>query len=130
MIYKNLEEIEVLYPLSGHSRLPCDCDFAHIEKNRRRRKGRVAKPSELVNLIENTDISNTFQTVFVEHPLTDDMTHDGTPVVEVKDFKKGFDPFLRPPSGIATMRGLLLRRGQNPRCRYSMMGDYQLKFAY
>ena len=128
MIHKNLEEIEVLYPLSGHSRLPCDRDFAHIEKNRRR-KDRVVKPSELVNLIEETDISNPFQTVFVEHHLTDDMTHDGTSVVEVKDFKKGFDPFLRPPSGIAIMRGLLLRRGQNPRCRYSMTGDYQLKFA-
>ena len=82
------------------------------------------------NLIKETDTSNPFQTVFVEHPLTDDMTHDGTPVVKVKDFKKGFDPFLRPSSGIATMRGLLVRRGQNPRCRYSMTGDYQLKFAY
>ena len=51
------------------------------------------------------------------------MTHDGTPVVKVKDFKKGFDPFLRPPSGIATMRGLLFRRGQNPSRRYSMTGD-------
>ena len=129
MIHKNLEKIEVLYPLSGHSRLPCDRDFAHIEKNRRR-KDRVVKPSEWVNLIEETDISNPFQTVFVEHPLTDVMTHDGTPVVEVKDFKKGFDPFLRPPSGIATMRGLLFRRGQNPKCRYSKTGDYQLKFAY
>ena len=128
MIHKNLEKIEVLYPLSGHSRLPCDRDFAHIEKNRR--KVRVVKPSEWVNLIKETDISNPFQTVFVEHPLTDDMTHDGTPVVEVKDFKKGFDPFLRPPSGIATMIGLLFRRGQNPRCRYSITGDYQLKFTY
>ena len=129
MIHKNFEEIEVLYPLSGHCRLPCDRDFAHIEKNRRR-KDRVVKSFEWVNLIEETDISNPFQTVFVEHLLTDDMTHDGTPVVEVKDFKKGFDPFLRPSSGIATMRGLLFRRGQNPRCRYSMTGDYQLKFAY
>ena len=88
------------------------------------------KPSEWVNLIKETDTSNPFQTVFVEHPLTDDMTHDGTSVVKVKDFKKGFDPFLRPSSGIATMRGLLVRRGQNPRCCYSMTGDYQLKFAY
>ena len=47
MIHKNLEEIQVLYPLSGHSRLPCDRDFAHIKKNRRR-KDRVVKPSEWV----------------------------------------------------------------------------------
>ena len=127
MIHKNLEEIQVLNPLSGHSTLPCDRDFARIEKNRR--KDRVVKPSEWVNLIKETDISTPFQTVFVEHLLTDDMTHDGTPVVKVKDFKKGFDPFLWPASGIATMRGLLFRRGQNPRC-YSMTGDYQLKFAH
>ena len=129
MIHKNLEEVQVLYPLSSHSRLPCDRDFAHIEKNRRR-KDRVVKPSECVNLIKETDTSNQFQTVFVEHPLTDDMTNDGTFVVKVKDFKKGFDPFLRPSCGIATMRDLLVRRDQNPRCRYSMTGDYQLKFAY
>ena len=103
MIHKNLEEIQGLYPLSGHSRLPCDRDYARIEKNRRR-KDRVVKPSEWVNLIAETDTYNPFQTVFVEHPLTDDITHDGTPVVKVKDFKKGLDPFLRPSSGIATMR--------------------------
>ena len=122
MVHKNLEEIQLFYPLPGHSRLPCDRDFARIEKNRRR-KDRVVKPSEWVNLIKETDLSNPFQTVFVEHPLTDDLKHDGTPVVKVKDYKRGLDAFLRPPSGIAAIRGLLFRRGQNPRCRYSMTGD-------
>ena len=36
MIHKNLEEIQALCPLSGQSRLPCDRDFARIEKNRQR----------------------------------------------------------------------------------------------
>ena len=30
---------------------------------------------------------------------------------------------MRPPSGIASIRGLLFRRGENPRCRYVMTGD-------
>ena len=78
MIHKNLEEIQIFYTLSGHTRLPCDRDFARIKKNRRR-KDRVVKPSERVNLLKESDMSNPFQTVFVELPLTDDMTHDGTP---------------------------------------------------
>ena len=31
--------------------------------------------------------------------------------------------FLRPPKGIATIRGLLFQRGQQPMCRFSMTGD-------
>ena len=72
---------------SGHSRLPCDRDFTRIEK-RRRRKDRVIKPSEWINEIKNTDISNPFQIAYVEHPLTDDLFNDGAPVIKVKDYKK------------------------------------------
>ena len=62
MIHKNLEEIEVLYPLSGNSKLPCNRDFARIKKKKknRTRKDRVVKPPEWVNLIKETDISNPF----------------------------------------------------------------------
>ena len=122
IVHSNLEEIQVFYPLPGHSRLPCDRDFASIEK-RRRRKNRVVKPPEWVSLVKETNISNPCKICFVEHPLTDNVTPDGTSVVKVKDFKAGFDQLLRPPSGIATMRGLLFKRGQNPRCRCSMTGD-------
>ena len=122
IVHSNLEEIQVFYPLPGHSRLPCDRDFARIEK-RRRRKDRVVKPSEWVSLVKETDISILFKICFVEYSLTDNVTPDGTPVVKVKGFKAGFDQLLRPPSGIATMRGLLFKRGQSPRCRYSMTGD-------
>ena len=40
------------------------------------------------------------------------------------DFIAGFDQLLHPPSGIASMRGLLFKRGQNPRCRYLITGDF------
>ena len=79
IVHSNLEEIQVFYPLPGHSRLPCDRDFARIEK-RRGRKDRVVNPSEWVGLVKENDISNPFKICFVEHPLTDNVTSDGTPV--------------------------------------------------
>ena len=121
LVHQKLEKIQVFYPLLGHSRLLCDRDFARIEK-RRKRKDRVIKPSEWVNEIKNTDILNPFQIAYVEHPLTDDLSNDGIPVIKVKDCKKKFDLFLRPPKGIATIRGLLFQRGQQPMCRFSMTG--------
>ena len=62
-----------------------------------------------------TDRTDPFLVVYVEHPLTDDMLDDGTPIVKVKDYKKASDQVLRPPSGIFGIRGLLLQRGKN-RC--------------
>ena len=59
----------------------------------------------------------------MEHPLTDDMLDDGTPIMKVKDYKKAFDQVLRPPSGIFGIRGLLLQRGKEPMCRYAMTAD-------
>ena len=59
----------------------------------------------------------------MEHPLTDDLSNDGIPVIKVKDYKKIFHLFLRPPKGIATIRGLLFQRGQQPMCRFSITGD-------
>ena len=116
------DEIHVYYPLPGHSRMPCDRDFGRIEKKRRKRD-RVAQPLEWVNLIRETDRTNSFRVVYVEHPLTDDMLDDGTPIVKVKDYKKAFDQVLRPPIGISGIRGLLLQRGKKPMCRYVMTAD-------
>ena len=116
------DEIHVYYPLPGHSRMPCDRDFGRIEK-KRRKKDRVAQPSEWVNLIRETDRTNPFRVVYVEHPLTDDMLDDSTPIVKAKDYKKAFDQVLRPPSGISGIRGLLFQRGKEPTCRYAMTTD-------
>ena len=33
----SLEEAYVMYPLPGHSRMPCDRDFGRIEKRRRKK---------------------------------------------------------------------------------------------
>jgi len=68
--------------------------------------------------------------VCVQHPLSDDLMDDGTVVVKVKDYKKNFDPFLRNPKGISTVRGLQFKRGQSPSCRYSMTGACHTPVCY
>ena len=120
--HQKLQEIYIHYPLPGHSHMPCDRDFGRIEKNKRK-KDKVVKPSEWIKLIEQTDLSNPFRVVFVQHPLTDNMERDGTPVVDVKDYKRALGPLLKAPKGIATVRGLLFRRGHIPTCRYTMTGE-------
>ena len=113
------DEIHVYYPFPGHSRMPCDRYFGRIKK----KKDRVAQPSEWVNLIRETDRTNPFRVVNVERPLTDGMLDDGIPIVKVKDYKKAFDQVLGPPSGISGIRGLLLQQGKEPMCRYQMTAD-------
>ena len=46
----NPEEIEVSYPISGNSFLPCDRDFAKIECPRKK-KDRVLRPSKWANMV-------------------------------------------------------------------------------
>ena len=124
MAQVKFESVYVHYPLPGHSRMPCDRNFGRIEK-RRRKKDRVSKPSEWVNLIKETDIVDPFKVVYVEHPLTDNLVGDGTPLVKIKDYKKAYDRLLRLPKGIAALRGLLCLRGAEPKVRYSMTGECQ-----
>lgn len=113
--------VNMHYPLPGHSRMPCDRDFGRIEK-KRRVKDKVSLPSEWVELVKSTDHESPFTVAYVEHPLTNDLQDDGTPVVPVIDFKRAFDPMLRTPKGISTIRGIQFLRGSTPRCRYSMTG--------
>ena len=80
------EEIHVYYLLPGHSRMTYDRDFGRIEK-KRRRKDRVVSPFEWVRLIKETDRVNSFNIVYVEHPVTDNMISDRMPVAQVKNYK-------------------------------------------
>ena len=83
-----IKEVNIYYPLPGHNRMPCDRDFGRIEK-RKRRKDKVALPSEWVELVKSTDHHSPFAIAYVEHPLTDDLQSDGTPVVKrAKEGKK------------------------------------------
>lgn len=99
--------------------MPCDRDFGRIEK-RRRKKDRVTKPSEWVELIRSTDQRKPFNIVYVEHPLTDDMKDDGTPVVKVKDYKTAYNAMIKSVDGISSFRGIKFQRGQ-PCCSRATM---------
>ena len=90
----------------------------------------MALPSEWVQLVKSTDKSNPFNVVYVEHPLTDNLRSDGIPVVKVYDFKRAFDPFVRSPQGISTVKGFHFKRGSAPLCRYSMTGGCGTTLMY
>lgn len=126
--HPSLKEINIKYPIPGHSRMPCDRDFGRIEK-KRRKKDRVILPSEWVSLIKSTDQQKPFKIVYVEHPLTDDMQPDGTPVVKVKDFKSALDSITRPVNGISLFRGARFVKGEFPQSRNSMTGDCCYPFS-
>ena len=117
-----LDEIHVFYPLPGHSRMPCDKDFGRIEK-KRRKKNKVTMPSQWVELIRKTDQVNPFKIIYVEHLLSNDLKNDSTPVDKVKNYKAILDPYLRPPTNIASIRGLSFKRSSQPSSRFSMTGE-------
>lgn len=114
--------VEMHYPIPGHSRMPCDRDFGRIEK-RKKKEDRIIVPSEWIKLIKETDLKSPFTIVYVEHPLTDNMQPDGTPIVKVKDFKTPLDKIIQAPKGIAKVRGVTAKRGQALLIRNSMTGQ-------
>jgi hypothetical protein len=83
---KKFDQIILIYPTPGHSYLDCDRDFGRIEKNRLKIQ-KVRLPSDWVKLIKETDHKMPFKINYVNHPLTDDLKYDETPVIKVKNFK-------------------------------------------
>ncbi len=116
-----LMSVHVYYPIPGHSRMPCDRDFGRIEQ-KKKHIDRVSRPSEWVETIRTTDIRKPFTIKYVEHPVTDDLRSDGTPVVKVKDYKTALEPHTKPPKQIAATRGIVFERGKVPVGRQSMTG--------
>ena len=108
--------------------MSCDCDFGRIEK-KRQRKDKVVGPSEWVGLIKEMDHANLLNILYVEHPVTDNMMSDGTPVIKVRNYKQACDQYLQAPNEISTVRGLLCKRSMGLLCRYSMTGDCLIPLA-
>ena len=116
-----LIEVEIKYPIPGHSRMPCDRDFGRIEK-KKLKSDKFHKPSDLVNLIAKSDVNDSWQIIYVEHPFTDILEIDNRPVVRVKDFKSSLDKVIKAPEGISSLRGILFERMKSPVGRSSMTG--------
>ncbi|XP_067939751.1 uncharacterized protein [Watersipora subatra] len=109
-----------LVTLDAHSRK--SKDFGRIEK-RRKKKDRVTLPSEWVNLIKTTDQQKPFRIAFVEHPLTDDMLPDDTPVITVMNYKNAYEPVVKAVTGIVAFRGVRFQLGKTVTSRTAMTAD-------
>lgn len=58
------ESIECRFLVSGHSFMPCDQDFAMIEKRKRRVAAMV--PAEIKEMIQSSKLNNPFDVVDIE----------------------------------------------------------------
>ncbi len=116
------KQIFVHFPVPGHSYMPCDQDFALIEKQRRH-KQQVLVPSGWVNMIKEARNEN-FEIVYVQHPLMDDMRPDGTPVCKVFDYKSAFEKHLNTviDGGMRQIKGLKFE-GDKVFVRHSLLNE-------
>ncbi len=118
---KRFRSVHLSFPLPGHSYMPCDRDFALIEKKRKRRD-KILTPSSWVEPVkESTQIPGKFNVIYVHQPLTDDLKPDSTPICKVKDYRGVFDNILRKNvPGMSKLRGLLFDEngvlGRNNMC--------------
>lgn len=108
--------------MPGHSFLPCDRDFALIEK-KRKKCDRVLVPSYWVNLVREAQSKVPFTVVYVEHPLTDDLSPDGTAVVKVRDYKSALEKVIATTiQDQSKMKGVIFSR-EGTKGRMIMTGD-------
>lgn len=121
LAHTRFTSVTLHYPIPGHSRMPCDRDFGRIEKLKRR-EDKVLAPSQWVRLIRNADKKSPFEVLYVNHPLTDDMQDDGTPVVKVLDVKSAFEPLITGVTSISKLRCIAARRGEAVKTRQTMTG--------
>jgi len=121
------EEVRISFAVVGHSRMACDRDFALIEKQRQKHD-KFYFPSDWTKLIRNANKDKPFNLVYLEHPLTDDLCDDGTPVAIVFDFKTVLEPILNPPTGIMKMKGFILDQDGEIRARVTTDGPYNQNF--
>ncbi len=99
------DSISFQFPIPGHSWMPCDKDFGKIEKLRLKTET-VTSPSEYMETVKKSQMNPPFRVVYVEHPLTDDLENDGTPVCRVKDYKAVIGKFSNAINGITKIRAL------------------------
>ncbi len=101
------ESVTFYFPVPGHSWMPCDSDFGKIERKRKKRE-KVLVPSAWTEMVKEAQNNPPFRFVFVEHPLTDNLEDNGTPIVRVKNFKAFMDPYIKSVEGITAIRTLKL----------------------
>lgn len=117
----NLEEIEIFYPIPGHSFMPCDRDFAKIEIARKK-KDRVIRPSKWVNMVETARKKNPFVVKYLQFPLTDNMSDDGHEIVNIYDLRSVADKYIKAKFNFkfSEARGFKFQKNADPQYRLVM----------
>ena len=121
------DEIIITFPVVGHSRMPINKDFAHIEKAKRKHDT-FHFPSDWTRLIRSSLRNSPFQLIYLEHPLTDDLCDDGTPIARVFNFKSSLEPYLRPVTGISNVKAFKFSQNGEILARESTAGAFTRKY--
>lgn len=128
VISGRFQSIELVYPIPGDSRLPCDRAFALIEK-KRLRVDRVSVPSQWTAVVKEAKPSKPFIVKYVQHPLTDNLVDDGSDVIAVKDYKHSLSTVLAASvAQLANFRGVLFQR-TGVTARLTMTGTWDLQVS-
>jgi hypothetical protein len=57
---------------------------------------KIFLPSHYINIIKSSNNKNPFKIVYLNHPLTNDLKPDVNPIIKINDYKKIFNPFIKP----------------------------------
>ncbi|KAF2887649.1 hypothetical protein ILUMI_18524 [Ignelater luminosus] len=119
-----VKEIEITYPVPGHSMIPVDRCFALIGKNRLKHE-KVNTPEYYVNLIASARIKKLFDIVFLEHTLftSGKVIAKEIPALRGRDFKKMYGTKIKSCiPGISKCRSAIFPATSKPKIRESMGG--------
>lgn len=117
------KDIEIWYPVPGHSMMPIDRDFGAIEKKRLKLEV-VDNPETYIELIRTCRKKNPFEIVFVQHNLrSSGELAPGDRVLKVKDYKQWVLPYIRiSVPGISKTRFVKFESGKPIQTRETMTG--------
>jgi hypothetical protein len=122
----SFSQIEIFYPLPGHSMMAIDREFAKIERKKRRME-KFNSPEDWLTLIKNAKIEKPFGINFVQHPLRSDLKLlDGDALVQVKDFKSAMATCLKTNIAVSQIRAAIFRTNRPAESRTTMKGSTSL----
>jgi hypothetical protein len=107
-LHEDFETIQITFPIPGHTRMAVDRDFAQVEKLKRKHD-QFPSPSSYTTLIRNARPNQPFKVIYVQHPLTDDLCDDGTPICIVMDYFSTIKPVLKSTPGFGKLRRFMFR---------------------
>nr|CAI5831974.1 unnamed protein product [Callosobruchus analis] len=116
-------DIEIWYPVPGHSMMPVDRDFAAIEKKRLTLE-KADNPETYIDLIKSCRKQKPFEVVFVQHSLrANGEIAPGDRILKINDYKQWLMPYIKTSvSGLSKIRFIRFQSGKPVQSRESMTG--------